>query len=144
MRARMVVTRPDGGVAIVSPSANAVRWMATGGRWGNPTRGWLDEQLRRSVAAGHNEAAAHRFICAMQWGGCTTAEALAIIRDRDCLHLGTACELCDIADLPTDRTYRNAWRRSHNGGPIWIDEHKAMVIDEARAWAAYEAMNGRS
>ena len=38
-----------------------------------------------------------------------------------------------------DRTYRDAWRRSHNGGPIVIDERKAMAIDEARAWAAYEA-----
>jgi hypothetical protein len=37
------------------------------------------------------------------------------------------------------RTYRNAWRRSHNGGPILLDERKVMEIDEARMWSAYEA-----
>jgi hypothetical protein len=41
--------------------------------------------------------------------------------------------------VPTDRTYRDAWRRSHNGGPIRLDENKVTEIDEARAWAAYEA-----
>ena len=135
---RIVYTRPGGAVSIVCPSARCIAWMASGGRWGNPTRGWLDEQLRRSVEAGHNERAAYRFIRAMQWGGCTTAEALAIIRDRDCAHLGTGIELWDVEDIPTDRTYRNAWRRSHNGGPIYIDELAAMKIDEARAWEAYD------
>ena len=78
----------------------------------------------------------------MLFGGCTTAEAYGIIRDRDCSHLGTGCELWDASDLPTDRRYRNAWRRSHNGGPIYIDDRAAMLIDERWAWQAYEAMHG--
>jgi hypothetical protein len=73
------------------------------------------------------------------FGGLTTAEAYGVMRDRFCAHLGRGCELWDTEDVPTDRTYRNAWRRSHNGGPIVIDEEKARAIDEARAWAAYEA-----
>jgi hypothetical protein len=74
----------------------------------------------------------------MQFGGLSMPEAYAVMRDRFCVHLGTGCELWNVDDVPTDRTYRNAWRRSHNGGPILLDERKVMEIDEARAWAAYE------
>jgi hypothetical protein len=73
----------------------------------------------------------------------TTAEAYAIMRDRFCAHLGTGCELWNTADVPTESTYRNAWRRSHNGGAIVIDERVARAMDEARAWAAHEALRAR-
>ena len=99
-------------------------------------------QIERQIAAGHDADAARRFVIAMQFGGCSTAEAYGIIRDRDCAHLGTGCELWDVKDIPTDRTYRDAWRRSHNGGPIWLDERLAQAIDERRAWQAYEASHG--
>jgi hypothetical protein len=41
-------------------------------------------------------------------------------------------------EIPQDRTYRNAWRMSRNGGPIRIDSEKALAIDEQRMWLRYE------
>ena len=114
-----------------------------GGRWDAEIRflprGFMDRQIAAQARHGVGERAAARFVRAMQWGGLTTAEAYAVMRDRFCAHLGTGCELWDVGDVPTDRRYRDAWRRSHNGGPIVIDTRKAMEMDEARAWRAYEA-----
>ena len=114
-----------------------------GGRWDAEIRflprGFMDRQIAAQARHGVGERAAARFVRAMQWGGLTTAEAYAVMRDRFCAHLGTGCELWDTADVPRDRTYRDAWRRSHNGGPIVIDEIKAREIDEIRAWRAYES-----
>jgi|SRR5262245_14599531 len=137
---RIVYTRPDGGVSICAPSDTALAYMTGGGgRWVGFPRGFLQRQLEAQAKECGNEWFAKRFICAMHFGGVTTAEAYAIMRDRFCAHLGSAHELWDVSDIPTDRTYRNAWRRSHNGGPITIDEQKALEIEEARAWAEYEA-----
>jgi hypothetical protein len=110
-----------------------------GGRWDGFSRGFLDRQIAKQ-AEECGEWAAARFVRAMQFGGLSTPEAYAVMRDRFCAHLGTGCELWDLEDVPTDRTYRDAWRRSHNGGPIIIDARAAREIDEARAWAAYEAL----
>ena len=140
---RIVYTRHDGGVAVCAPSLTALRYMTGGGgRWDDILR-WDREFLDRQIAAqakhGVGEWAAARFVHAMQFGGLTTAEAYGVMRDRFCAHLGTGCELWDTADVPRDRTYRDAWRRSHNGGPILIDERKAREMDEVRAWKVYEA-----
>jgi len=140
MRKVIVYTPHVGGVAICHPAAECIRAMSCGGYWFGYPRGYLKTQIERQIEAGHDADAARRFVMAMQFGGCTEAEALAVIRDRDCAHRGTGCELWDISDVPADRTYRNAWRRSPNGGPIWIDERVAMEMDEAKAWQAYEAM----
>jgi hypothetical protein len=140
---RIIYTRPDGGVSICAPSPSALRYMTLGGgRWDEYAPGFVMRQVWEQVQNGIDERAAYKFMRAMQFGGCTTAEAYAIIRDRDCAHLGTGIELWDVEDVPTDRTYRDAWKRSHNGGPIRIDEHLAMLIDERRAWKAYEALRG--
>ena len=137
---RIVYTRPGGGVAICAPSLTALRYMTGGGgRWDGEPRGFLERQIEAQAKDCIGRWAAARFVLAMQFGGHTTAEAYAIMRDRFCLHLGSACELWNVEDVPTDRTYRNAWRRSHNGGPIYIDERKAIEIDEQRMWAAYAA-----
>lgn len=120
-RERIVYTRHDGGVSIVCPSANCMRWMSNGGRWADRERGYMDIQIERQTAAGHSERAVVKFLRAMMFGGCTDAEALGIIRDRDCGHLGTAFELVDMSEVPSDRWFRNAWVRSHNGGPININ-----------------------
>jgi len=139
MPKRIVYTRRDGGVSICAPSLTALAYMTGGGgRWDGYPRGFLERQIAKQAEECGEDAAA-RFVRAMQFGGLTSAEAYGIMRDRFCAHLGTAHELWDVEDVPTDRTYRDAWRRSHNGGPIVIDERKAMAIDEARAWAAYEA-----
>jgi hypothetical protein len=144
MTKAIVYTRHGGGVSICYPAIECMRWMTHGGGyWSGRPRGFLQTQIERQVAAGHHADAAVRFVQAMQFGGLTDAEAYAVIRDRDCAHLGTGCELWDAKDIPVDRTYRDAWRRSHNGGPIWIDELKALEIDEARAWATYEVQRWR-
>jgi hypothetical protein len=137
---RIIYTRPDGGVSICAPSLTALRYMTGGGgRWDGFPRGFLDRQIELQAGHGVGEWAAARFVRAMQFGGLTTAEAYAIMRDRFCAHLGTGCELWDVEEIPTDRIYRDAWRRSHNGGPIYLDRRKVIEIDERRAWSAYEA-----
>jgi hypothetical protein len=75
----------------------------------------------------------------MQWGGLSEHAALWLIAERDCATFGVSTELVDIDEIPSDRTHRDAWRRSHNGGPIWIDEKIAQQIDEKRLWRAYDA-----
>lgn len=139
MPKRIIYTRHDGGVSICAPSHTALRFMTGGGgRWDGFPRGFLERQIAKQAEEA-GEWAAARFVRAMQFGGLTTAEAYGVMRDRFCAHLGTGCELWDTEDVPTDRTYRDAWRRSHNGGPIVIDERKARAIDESRAWKAYAA-----
>jgi hypothetical protein len=141
MPKRIVYTRHDGGVSICTPSLTALRYMTGGGgRWDDVLywdREFLDRQIAAQAKDGVGEWAAARFVHAMQFGGLTDAEAYGVMRDRFCAHLGTGCELWAVTDIPTDRTYRDAWRRSHNGGPIIIDPKVAQVIDETRAWEAY-------
>ncbi len=128
MPKRIVYTRPDGGVSICAPSLTALRFMTCGGgRWAGFDPGFLDRQIAKQ-AEECGEHAAHRFVMAMQFGGCTTAEAYDVMRDRFCAYLGSGCELWDISDIPTDRWFRNAWVRSHNGGPINIHLPKAKAI----------------
>ena len=143
MRSRIVLTRPDGCVSVVCPSINAITWMSCGGRWPDKPRGWLDEQIERHITAGHGADVSAKYVRAMQFGGCTSHEALAIIRDRDCAHRGTGIELWDIDDVPKDRWFRSAWRRSHNGGPIAIDLKKAKPIQFRHIKTAIELENKR-
>lgn len=79
------------------------------------------------MIAGHTVNAARRHIHAMTFGGLTTAEALGLIRDRDCAGFGTAADLIETDEVP-DKWFRNAWRRSHNGGPISISMPVARRI----------------
>lgn len=139
MLKRIVYTRPDKGVSVFAPSLSCLAYMTHGGgRWDGFPRGFLDRQIAEQSRNGVGEWAAHRFVSAMQFGGLTTAEAYGVLRDRFCAHLGTACELWNVDEFPKDRTHRNAWRRGHNGGPIWLDETIARQIDERSMWDAYE------
>jgi hypothetical protein len=138
MPKRIVYTRPDGGVSVCAPSLTAMAYMTGGGgRWDGFPRGFIERQIAKQAEEA-GEWAAARFVRAMQFGGLTTAEAYGVMRDRFCGHLGTGCELWDVEDVPSDRTYRDAWRRSRNGGPIYLDERKVIKIDEARMWREYE------
>lgn len=112
-------TRPGGLVSVTVPSANCLRHMQTGGRWFGERRGFIAEQIERNIADGVPADVAMRFCRALAFGGVSEAEAFALIRDRDC-RLGSAHELIDPDSLP-DRWFRDAWRRSHNGGPISLD-----------------------
>jgi hypothetical protein len=139
---RILYTRHDGGVSVCTPSPNCIRWMATGGRWNDMPRGFVDIQIERQIAAGHHPDAASRFGRALAFGGLTEREALEVIKDRDCGHRGTAHDLIDPAELP-DRWFREAWRRSHNGGPVSISLDKARPIQWRRIRAAVAAENRR-
>lgn len=110
----------------------AISAMSCGGFWDSLPPGVMDRQIASMVRRGVNEDAAYRHAKAMMFGGCTTAEALEIIRDRDCAHLGTAIELWDVSEVPTDRWFRDAWSRSPNGGPISISLVKAKPIQMQR------------
>jgi len=137
----IVYTRADNRVCVCWPSANCIAWLSNGGRW-QCTPKWLEEQAQRHIQAGHGEHAVRRYIRAMQEGGCTTADAYEIIRDRDCGHLGTGHELWSAEDLP-DRWFRDAWRRSHNGGPMSIDLKAARTIQFRRIKAAMDSEDKR-
>ena len=127
MRKVIVFTRHDGGVSVTTPSDRCIRYMANGGRWDGIPRGFFQAQVERMVLDGINRDHASRFVNAMQFGGCTTAEALANIRDRDCARLGTMHELQDADSFP-DKWFRNSWKRSPNGGPVVVDIDKARPL----------------
>lgn len=130
-------TRPSGLVSVTVPSANYLRHMQAGGRWRGERRGFVEEQIERNIADGVSPDVAQRFCRALAFGGCSEADALALIRDRDCRH-GSAHELIDPDELP-DRWFRDAWRRSHNGGPIWLDVEACKPIQWQRVRSIAEA-----
>jgi len=127
---RCIAYRPhDGGVAITYPANEAITAMRCGGYWSDRPHGFIDRQIERQIAEGRKPDAARRFTHALAFGGCTTSEALEIIRDRDCSHRGTQIELWDVENVPRDRWFRNAWRQG-NGG-IVIDMAAAADIQAA-------------
>lgn len=127
----IVYTRPDGGVNICVPSDTAMRFLSSGGRWGAPERGFLERQIAEQAKYGVGEYAAARFVTGMQFGGLSTSEAFAVMRDRFCAPYGTAFDIVAFGDLP-DRWFRDAWRRGHNGGPIEVDMPAARSIHFGR------------
>lgn len=143
MPKRIVYTRHDGGVAICAPSHTAMRYMTHGGRrWRFADPCFIDRQIAKQ-AEESGERAARRFVMAMMFGGCTDAEAYEIMRDRFCSYLGSGCELWDVADVPRDRWFRDAWVRSHNGGPIDVSLARARPIHFMQLRRAVDAENAR-
>jgi hypothetical protein len=134
---RIVYTRHDGGVSVCAPTDWIMSVMSYGGLWDHLPPGVMDRQIASMVNRGINERTAYRYARAVMFGGCTTAEALEILRDRDCAPRGTGIELWDANDVPTDRWFRDAWRRSHNGGPISIDLEKARPVQWKRLKSAH-------
>ena len=143
MPKRIVFTRHDGGVAVCAPSLTALRFMTGGGgRWDGCPRGFLDRQIaKQSEECGERNA--HHFVHAMQFGGCTDAEAYELMRDRFCADEGTGIELWDVGDVPTDRWFGDAWLRSHNGGPINVSLARARGIQFRRIRSAVDIANKR-
>lgn len=137
----ILYTRFDGGVSVCAPNPDCIRELS-GGAWHGMPRGYVQTQIERQIADGRRPDAARRFAHALAFGGLTTAEALDVIAERDCRHLGTALELCDGAELP-DRWFRNAWRRGGNGGQIHIDLKAARPIQWARLRTAVADENAR-
>jgi len=146
-RERILDTRPNGRVAITCPAECGIIYLMRGAS--DPFHPWHGRewwfwivQFNRMLARGVKPGAAYRYARMMVTGGCSRREAIEIIAERDCGHLGTAIEIVDVSEIPTDRTYRDAWRRSTNGGEIWLDESIVQKIDERLAWQSYEAEDG--
>ena len=132
---RLVYTRhEDGGVSLCMPTTDILSWMSCGGYWNDKPRGFLQELVRRKTCPklqkGHptTEVAAWKLINALQWGGCTTQESWAAIAAHDCERFGHSIELQALCDVPTSRVYRDAWRRGHNSGQIYVDMGLARPI----------------
>lgn len=138
----ILYTRHDGGVSINYPTRDIFRVMQNGGYWDDRPRGYVQTQIERQIQSGINPNHAQRFAYAVAFGGCSETEAWGIIRDRDCGHLGTLHELIDVSGLP-DRWFRDAWRRSSNGGPPSIDLEKAKPIQWKRLLHAVSRENKR-
>lgn len=146
----MVYTRPGGCVTVTTPTKEFMRAACNGG---DTTVAVLpiDEWVRRKTSQGHNEDAAYRHARAWLAGGCTTAEAWAIVRDieprriwndRTRIEVVTlAPELIDIATLPADRYFRDAWRRPEIGGPIYFDLPTCRLIQLRNAESAVKDWN---
>lgn len=106
-------------------------------------RAWEIEKFVRDPA--WHGGRADRVELAVRWidarihGGLNEWEAIALIGDFSAPADAEALEIVHVDDLPQDRVHRDAWRRSRNGGPVWVDEDAATRIDEARLWAGYEA-----
>lgn len=96
-----------------------------------------DKAWRPDLLARAREELATRWVEALAHGGLTETEAVTLIGERDRPAGSLAMELADPADLP-ERYYRAAWRRSTNGGPVWLDDEIVQAIDERMMWGVYE------
>ncbi len=140
---KIVYTRhSDGGVSVYTPKRKCLTAMALGGYWADEPPGYGELQVEWQIAGGIDPDAARRFVRALTFGGLTEAEGYAMLRDRDCAHLGYHLDLIDHADLP-DRWFRGAWRRSHNGGPVGVDLKLARPLQWKYAREAVAAENKR-
>lgn len=137
---KIIYTAHDGGVRVYTPSREIFRIMASGGYWSDRPRGFLQKQIERQISDGIDPDHARRFANATEYGGCTTAEVYDILKDRDCGRHGRLHELIDPLELP-DRWFRNAWRRSGNGGPPSVNLELAKPIQWSRLWDAVEEEN---
>ncbi|NBW13546.1 MAG: hypothetical protein EBR82_36625 [Caulobacteraceae bacterium] len=142
MHVRFLYSRKaDHGVSVGCPAENCISAMVHGGFWDLMLRGFVDEQVHRQVLGGISESDAVRFAKAIAFGGLTQAEAYEVICGRDCNHLGYNIDIVSASDIPSDRWFRNAWKRSPNGGPVSIDLEKAKPIHWDRLMVAVTAEN---
>ncbi len=117
---RVVATNPDSSVAIIVPSPRCVAVLKVGGA--RLQRDWEIEKLIRS---GMSQPLAEQWIDGLMRGGYDERAAVALIGEFSRSPDMTALAVVDASELP-DRKFRPWWRRSQNGGPIWIDEEEAM------------------
>lgn len=140
----IVSTRSDGGVSLTYPTAEIMSWLTLGGApEGYFGRINWDAQIDEMTKRGVYETVAVRYVHGLQAGGFTDAEAYELLRDRDTKPEWTGKELWDLSEVSTDRWYRNAWRRSPNGGPIYIDLQRAKPVQFSRIRTAIHEENTR-
>lgn len=137
----LVHSRPDGGVSITYPSPRTFRAITGAGGLLTAYGLAFERALSVMLANGRDERAARRWLRALEHGGRSEADAWALLRWRCVDPTHTAVEVCETDDLPADRWFRNAWRRSPNGGPIWIDLERARPVQRWRIAGALAEEN---
>jgi hypothetical protein len=141
---RCIVSTGNGGWVHVTHPTNEIMSIFTNGGAPDGYFGRIDRdyQIAEMVKRGVRECDAVRWIKHLFSGGLTTAEAYELIRDRDTKQEWTGKELWDKGELP-DRWFRDAWKRSANGGPIYVSLDRAKPIQFKRIRSAIEAENKR-
>lgn len=79
---------------------------------------------------GNREKLAYRWVEALAHGGVSYEEAIRMVGEKDRPVGGCAMEIVLRSDIPNDRWFRNAWKRSQNGGPIYIDLNRARLVQK--------------
>lgn len=140
----IVSTRPDGYVSVTTPTLEIMAFLTLGGAPKGHFLGvnW-DAQIEEMTNRRVPKDVAVRYVRGLQVGGYTDAEAYEILRDRDTPQEWTGKELWDASEVPIDRWFRNAWRRSQNGGPIYIDINRAKPIQFKHIRHAVQCENKR-
>jgi hypothetical protein len=144
----ILCTKPDGGVGVIKPTPWAYA-RTHGGVFivvdGKP-RPWAEffspqREIDKMVANGRRPVFARRWIMSAVNGGMTDAEFYEAIIEKDMAKGWTAPELID--EPPSNRWFRDAWRRSHNGGPIYLDLERAKIQQARRLRSAHADRLGR-
>lgn len=139
----IVYTPHEGrGVHFGIPAEECLSAMSCGGYWSHMPKGFVDVQIARQIRDGIDPNHARRFARAVAFGGCTTKEAISIIKDRDFARRGYDFALLDRDEIPQDRWFRDAWARNHNGA-VCVDLEKARPIQWVRVRDASKAEERR-
>ena len=139
----LVHSRPDGGVSITHPTPRTFRAITEGGGLLTAYGLTFERALAVMLANGRDERQASRWLKALEYGGLSEADAWDAVRWRCVDPSHTAAEVCDFSEVPADRWFRNAWRRSPNGGPVWIDLERAKPVQRWRIAGALAEENAR-
>ena len=81
---------------------------------------------------------APEYVAALMTRGMTEDQAVAATQAKDVPADASNIEIIEVAALPADRTFRNAWVKPPIGPPI-VDMPKAREIQRQRIEAAREA-----
>jgi hypothetical protein len=140
----IVSTGKDGAVFVTHPTTETMTFLTHGGAPdGYFRRVDRDEQIERMVGRGIRQVVAVKWITVLFTGGLTDAEAYELIRDRDTHADWSGKELWNRSEIPADRWFRDAWKRSPNGGPIYVNLDRAKPIQFRRIRSAIEDENKR-
>lgn len=129
---RILYTAPDSAVGVVAMTPWCRRALTCGGGWLSHVGSTVAREVAKAEARGADPDTERRFAFALEHGGCSDAEAWDLIRRHDLPVDAAAAALIEFDDLPSDRWFRDAWRRSLNGGPVWVDLERARLVQRER------------
>lgn len=129
-------------MTVTLPAARAFKARTQGGGLMTFYGTTVAREVEKAEQDGRDCDLAREWAEAGEYGGLTNAECWDLFR-RWCLPADAlAVDLVDASDLP-DRWFRNAWGRSHNGGPIVVRLDKARAIQRQKISDAVSAENAR-